>query len=293
MTRFAEQQILSRNPKGEHRIVYSDIGPKDGRPLLCIHGLTCNGHDFDVLAGALAQDGYRVIAPDLPGRGRSDFLPDPADYNYEQYLSDIHAVLEHLGLNKPDSVDWLGVSLGGLLGFRMAGAENSPIHRLIVNDIGPEVPKEALDFIRLVLSQRYTFDTMDEFERRLRGTRGLTWGPVTDAQWKHMAEHNVRALEDGRLTYAYDPDIAALFDKEPTGGENLWPYWEKIACPVLVLRGAESALLTGKIAEKMKECYKGHSFTAAVFDGCGHVPSLMEPGQIRIVRKWLAHTPEL
>ncbi|MCC6598278.1 MAG: alpha/beta hydrolase [Alphaproteobacteria bacterium] len=287
--RYRELSFFSPHGNGQHNIVYSDWGPEDGTPLICVHGLTGNGHDFDYLAEDLIEHGYRLIAVDLPGRGRSDFLESPLDYNYNQYLIDLQALLTHLGLGAPQSVDWLGVSLGGLLGIRLAGMAHSPIRRLIINDVGPEVPKTALDFIYMVIAQEYAFDTVQDFEDRMRATRGLTWGPVTDEQWHHMAEHNARALEDGRITYAYDPAIAEIFKTEPTGEINLWACWNAIACPVLVIQGADSLLLTDEILQKMEKSEP--DFELAIFEGCGHVPSLMAPNQIEVIRQWLKDTP--
>lgn len=282
---FSENQFTSINSQGFHRIVYNDWGPENGFPVICVHGLTGNGHDFDFLAEELIRNGHRLIAVDLPGRGRSDFLPSPHDYNYRQYFHDIMALLAHLNVSGPASVDWIGISLGGLLGIYLAGLKDTPIRRMIINDVGPEVPKKALDFIHQVISQTYTFDTVHALEKRMRATRGLTWGPVTDDQWRHMAEHNARALDNGQITYAYDPEIAVVFESHPIGDVDLWAYWDNIACPLLVLQGKQSVILTGDILKKMDE--RGPSFDLHVFKGCGHVPSLMAPDQIEVVRKWL------
>ncbi len=282
---FTEKHYFGTNSAGQHRIVYNDWGPEDGHPVICVHGLTGNGHDFDFLAEELIKDGHRIIAVDLPGRGRSDFLGNPHDYNYKQYGQDLMALLAHLGVGEPGSVDWIGVSLGGLLGIGLAGLEDTPIRRMIINDVGPEVPQVMLDFIHQVLSQSYTFDTVQDLEKRMRETRGLTWGPVTDDQWKHMAEHNARALDDGQITYAYDPETAVVFASEPTGGADLWPYWDKITCPLLLLQGKKSLVLPKKIIKQMKK--RGPKFDLHVFKGCGHVPSLMAPDQIEVVREWL------
>ena len=275
---FQEHSFISNSTK----VVYSDWGAEDGRPIVCVHGLTGNGFDFDFIAPALVEDGYRVIAVDLPGRGRSDFLSNPLDYNYETYLQNLGDLLTHLGLTR---TDWLGVSLGGLLGMRMAGEENSPIERLILNDIGPEVPKDALNFIYQVIKQPYYFEDVAELEQRMRATRGLSWGPVTDEQWAHMAQHNARATDDGRVTYAYDAEIARVFEGEPLGSVDMWACWNAIACPVMVIQGGQSILLTTDIIENMRQ--SGPAFDFQVFDDCGHVPSLMAEEQIQAVRGWL------
>lgn len=285
---FQEKSYYGLHGNGQHRICYSDWGDKDANPLICVHGLTGNGHDFDYLAEDLINHGHRVIAVDLPGRGRSDFHDDPALYNYDQYMKDLHELLVDLNLEAPGSVDWLGVSLGGLLGIRMASMENSPVKRLMVNDVGPSVPKEALDFIFGVISQDYAFDTVSDLEARMRETRGKTWGPVTDEQWHHMAEHNARGRDDGRITYAYDPKIGVVFEHSPIGDVDLWGQWAQIKCPTMLIHGADSTLLTEDIIERMRQ--NGPDFDLVTFDGCGHVPSLMAPNQIEILRSWLNET---
>ncbi|MBX2857418.1 MAG: alpha/beta hydrolase [Cellvibrionaceae bacterium] len=264
------------------QVVYTDWGNKESFPIVCVHGLTGNGHDFDMIAPHLVAEGYRVIAIDLPGRGRSDFLRDPQGYNYQAYLLVISHLLDSLNITE---LDWLGVSLGGLLGMRIIAEQKFAVRRLILNDIGPEVPKAALDYIYQVIRVPYYFDSVEALEQRMRETRGLTWGPVTDEQWAHMAKHNARYLENGRYTYAYDANIAPVFEREPIGEMDLWPCWETIHSAVLVLQGAKSALLTDAILQQMRTC--GPSFQLSVFDDCGHVPSLMAPAQVRCVVDWL------
>jgi pimeloyl-ACP methyl ester carboxylesterase len=284
-----EDYYFGRTKSGPHQIYYSDWGPLNGQPLICVHGLTGNGFDFDYLAQDLIQHGYRVIGVDLPGRGRSDFLQDPMDYNYDQYVQDLNGLLDHLKMNEPGRVDWLGVSLGGLLGMRIAGVIGTPIRRIIINDVGPTVAKPALDFIYNVISQKYTFDTVKDLELRMRATRGLTWGPVTDEQWKHMAEHNARATDEGLITYAYDPNIAHVFKVAPIGDFDLWKSWDAMKVPVLLIQGAMSVLLTNDLIKDMEQ--SGPDFDLVIFEGCGHVPSLMAPDQIEVIRQWLSIKP--
>lgn len=279
--------IECQNSTGTHKIAYSDWGQGNDNIILCIHGLTGNGRDFDDLAQSLVQHNYRIIAIDLAGRGRSDFLQNPMDYNYDQYCRDITTLLEHLNLTEVRSINWLGVSLGGLLGIYMAGLENTPIRCLILNDVGPEVPTKALKFIYRVIKKSYKFKSIAAFEKRLRKTRGLTWGPITDEQWAHMAQHNHRHLPKGKLTYAYDEKIAAIFKTQPTGPTDLWPSWHKITCPTLVLRGENSMILTKDILEKMQETATNFTLSTHTFKGCGHVPSLMAPNQIAVIENWL------
>jgi pimeloyl-ACP methyl ester carboxylesterase len=280
-----EKNFVSSNSQGFHKVVYSDWGNKNARPIICVPGLTGNGRDFDVIAPELVKDGYRVIAVDLPGRGRSDFLPNPLDYNYHQYCKDLTCLLDTLDLHE---VDWLGVSLGGLLGIKIAGEAHKPIRRLILNDVGPTVPKPALDFIHSVISQTYKFKNLEAMEKRMRETRGLTWGPVTDDQWKAMARDNARPLPGGSITYSYDPAIAVIFETQPIGDTDLWPYWDDIVAPTLLIHGAKSVILTKDIVKEMKDRMPAMDYV--VFKDAGHVPSLMAPDQIEVIRQWLNTT---
>ncbi|MBI1300338.1 MAG: alpha/beta fold hydrolase [Alphaproteobacteria bacterium] len=285
MMDYTEEYILSQNSHGEHKVFYSDWGVDNTDIIVCVHGLTGNGSDADYLAPALVENGYRVIAVDLPGRGRSDFLADPMDYNYDQYRKDLLALLNHLDVSQ---VDWLGISLGGLLGIWLAGEENSPIKRLIINDVGPDVPKNALDFIHTVISQEYRFENVQALEKRMRETRGLTWGSMSDEQWAHMAKSNARELEDGQITYAYDPNISKIFETAPIGDVDLWPHWENIDIPTFLIHGKKSVVLPKAIIDRMRQ--KGPEFDYIAFADCGHVPSLWAPEQVDAITAWLNKT---
>lgn len=275
------QEKWFKAPNG-HTIVFNDWGNEANPALLCVHGLTGNGHDFDYLAEKLIAKSHRIIAVDLAGRGRSNFLEDTSLYNYDVYTEDLLALIDHLKLK---SVNWLGVSLGGLLGMRIAGDRPHLIDKLIINDVGPTVPQDALDFIYEVVKQHYEFSDTEEFEQRLRETRGKSWGPVTDAQWKHMAKYNARKIAGGKLTYAYDQKISEVFKTSPIGDIDLWQNWARIQCPTLLIQGSESLLLTNDIIDQMRAT--DTDFTLKIFEGCGHVPSLMAHDQIETVLTWL------
>jgi pimeloyl-ACP methyl ester carboxylesterase len=277
-----------QSPLG-HRLAYRDHGDKNARPLLCIHGLTGNGSDFDGLAFTPSLQKYRIISLDLAGRGNSDFLDDSSLYNYETYKTDILALLNHLNLNTPCGVDFLGVSLGGLLGIWLAAEPDTPIRRMVINDVGPSVPQAALDFIATVISQRYDFESLDDLEQRMRETRGLSWGPMSDDGWAHMAHHNHRIMDDGKVTYAYDPAIADIFKTQPVGAADLWPCWENLKQPILLLHGLKSMILTPPIVVKMLSLKP--DMAVYTFKDCGHVPSLTTPSQIEVIRDWLYNMP--
>jgi pimeloyl-ACP methyl ester carboxylesterase len=289
-----EKSFLTLCSTGYHKIVYSEWGPEDGPVIICAHGLTGNGHDFNWIAPVLAKEGYRVIAIDMPGRGRSDFLPNPQDYNYRQYLNDLSCLFAHAGVSAASSVDWIGISMGGLLGIILASYENTPIKRLIIDDIGPDMPQEDLDLITQYISTEYRFETIKEMEDFMRQTRGLNWGPVADEQWPVMAENNARALEDGSITYAFDPMIADVFSSEPVGDLDLWERWHNIKCPSLILRGSESTLFTQSTAEKMLQTGPGADglVTLEIIQGCGHVPALMDSAQHNLIKSWLKNNQD-
>lgn len=278
-----EGSFLSLSSTGFHRIVYSDWGPQDGPLALCVHGLTRNGHDFHTLAEDLAAHGYRVVAVDMPGRARSDFLINSTDYNYTKYVNDLTALLAHLGVTEPQSIDWIGTSMGGVLGMIMAAQPNTPIRRLVINDVGPFIEKDALDYIARYISNPPVFNNLQDFEKDLR-QRYQPWGILSDEQWHIMAEDSVRALPDGRLTYAYDPAIADVFAASVQADVDLWPVWELVNCPVLLLRGIDSPVLTQVTANRMAEKKRVH---LQVIDGCGHAPSLAVSEQISLIRDWL------
>lgn len=285
---YTEHSYLGLNSQGFHNIVYNDWGPKDKVPLICVHGITCNGHDFDPLANHLSTKGHRLITLDLAGRGRSDNLPNPLDYNIVQYNQDIAGLIAHLGFTEPNSVDFLGISLGGMIGICLAGVQNSPIRRFIINDVGPVVPQEALNLIANVVLQPRSFDTVEDLEQDLRTLQRIGWGPITEEIWHHMAEHNARALDDGSLTYNYDPDIVVAFKAaSEAGGGDLWPFWDNIQCPTMLVRGEKSVILPEDLLQEMLTRGPGPDVTLATFEDCGHAPSLTTPVQIEAIEEWL------
>jgi pimeloyl-ACP methyl ester carboxylesterase len=279
--------ITTTNSTGPSRMAVHCWGPESGQPLLYIHGLTGNGLEFAYAARALGALGYHVIAPDMPGRGLSDDLKNPEDYRYQQYLIDINTVLDSFGYTAPLSVDWVGTSMGGLIGFRAAAAPQSRVRRLVLNDIGPEVPVDALDFIRSVLKITYIFDTQDALAAFMRQTREFGFGPMDDAAWNHYALAYSRPRHDGRVMYAYDPRIDIMFDREPCGEIPLWSSWDALTIPVLTLRGAKSLVFPASIADMMKTRGPGPTMELVTFDDCGHVPPLVNDDQINVLTAWL------
>ncbi|WP_026870471.1 alpha/beta fold hydrolase [Inquilinus limosus] len=276
-----EHYFLGLGLGGFHRLAYAAWGhDRSQPPVLCVHGLTRNGRDFDALAADLAWSGRAVICPDVVGRGRSGWLANPALYGYPQYLADAAALIARLDV---PAVDWVGTSMGGLIGMMLAAQPNTPIRRLVLNDVGPFIPQAALQRIGSYVGQDPVFADIDGLEAYLRRVHA-PFGPLTDAQWRHLATHSARRRNDGTLGLAYDPGIAAAF-AGPIADVDLWMVWDQIRCPVLVVRGAESDLLTAATAERMAARPDTVLITVA---GCGHAPALMAPGQIAPIRDWLA-----
>jgi pimeloyl-ACP methyl ester carboxylesterase len=265
---------------GFHRVAYAEWpGPPDAPTLLCVHGLTRNGRDFDPLARALS-DRYRVICPDVAGRGRSDWLAVPGDYGYPLYLADMAALLARLDV---ESVDWVGTSMGGLIGMMLAAQPGNPIRRLVLNDIGPFLPKSALERIGSYVGKDPHFADIAGLETYLRQVHA-PFGPLTDEEWRHLAEHGWRRLPDGGFGVAYDPHIGDAFHGE-LSDVDLWPVWDAVRCPTLVVRGAESDLLRAEDAAAMTQ--RGPRAALAEFPGIGHAPALMAADQIAAVRDFL------
>ncbi len=276
-----ERQVLGLSAGGFHRVAYSEWGdPAAERVVVCVHGLTRNGRDFDPLAAALAEAGRRVICPDVVGRGASDRLADPAGYGYPQYLADMTALVARLDVAR---VDWVGTSMGGLIGMMLAAQPRHPLGRLVINDVGPFVPKASLERLGDYVGKDPLFPDLAAAEAYFRDVHA-PFGALSDAQWRHLTEHSTKRAEDGwRL--AYDPAIAAPFKEDELEDIDLWPVWDAIEAPVMVLRGADSDLLLAETAAEMAG--RGPKAEVVEIPGCGHAPALMDEAQIALVRDWL------
>ncbi len=287
-----ERFVLGLSAQGFHKMAYGEWGdPERPGTLVCVHGLTRNRHDFDPFCQALSAE-FRIACPDVVGRGGSDWLQDPAGYGYPQYLSDMNALIARLGTER---VDWLGTSMGGLIGMMLAAQPGTPVRRLIVNDVGPFIPKAALERIAGYVGQDPRFPDLAAAEAYFREVHA-PFGRLNDAQWQHLARHGVsedEAADEGAdvgrgFRLRYDPGIARAFAESPPEDVDLWGLWERITCPVLVLRGAESDLLTAEVAQEMTR--RGPATTLVEFPDCGHAPALMDEAQISVVRDWLLGT---
>jgi pimeloyl-ACP methyl ester carboxylesterase len=267
-----------------HRLAFEEWGDPGAAPVVCVHGLTGNGRDFDALATVLAQS-FRVICVDLPGRGHSDWLDDPMLYQAQHYVTVLAHLLAWIGRD----VAWVGTSLGGICGMIVAAMNGTPINRLVLNDVGPFIPGAALQRIRdyMVASgdspvmQR--FPDIEAIERHLRFIHA-PFGPLSDAQWSDLARNSARALPDGRFTMHYDPRIAEPLRGTEAADVDMWALWDRMWMPRLVIRGETSdILLADTVAQMEASGAIGYEVPRS-----GHAPALLDPVQIEVIRSFLA-----
>ena len=285
MSEFREGKVQCLSAAGFHDMAYVEWGdPTNPKVLLCAHGLTRCGRDFDDLARAMC-DMYRVVCPDVVGRGRSDRLKNPHLYGIPQYGADMVTLLAAL---KAETLHWVGTSMGGLIGMALAAQENTPISRLVLNDVGPVITAASIARIGEFLGKAPRFDSYVKAEAFVRFV-SAPFGPLTDAQWRQLTVHTTRQAADGQFEFIYDPAIAIPFQDAvaATGGKDmeLWPVYDAIRCPTLLLRGAQSDLLTQETAQLMSQ--RGPGAQLIEFAGIGHAPVLMDDVQIAPVREFL------
>ncbi len=282
---YSKHYVLGLGYHGFHRINYLEWGKTDNfknqETLLCVHGLTRNARDFDYFAEKLC-DKYRIICPDVVGRGDSDHLLDDESYNYLQYNSDMNALIARLG---DKDLNFVGTSMGGIIGMVLASVSQSPIKRLVVNDIGPEVSRDALLSIAEYIGKSTEFESRKEVEEYLRKIYP-EFAPMTDEDWEHLAKYSCKRTEHGTYKMKVDPRVGDAFrDSISYFNVDMWEIWEKITCPVLVLRGKDSSFLSAETAEKMLSC--GPETTVVEFDNTGHTPTLRNDEQVNVVAEWL------
>jgi pimeloyl-ACP methyl ester carboxylesterase len=280
------KHVQCMSPAGLHRMAYKEWGdPRNPNVLVCVHGVTRVSDDFDDLARALS-DVYRVVCPDVVGRGRSGWLRNPAYYLVPQYVSDMVTLLARLDA---ESVDWVGTSMGGLIGMGLASLEGNPVRRLVLNDIGPTLDHAALERIGAYIGQQVMFDTQQEAEKYIRDITA-PFGPHTELQWKKLANDVLRQDAEGKWIRHYDPQLAVPFKSttvETTRQAEamMWAAYDAIRCPTLLVRGAQSDLLSAETAALMTQ--RGPKASLVQFEGVGHAPTLMHGDQIAAVQKFL------
>jgi pimeloyl-ACP methyl ester carboxylesterase len=273
------------HPGGLHRMAYWEWGDAGNeRVLVCVHGLSRQGRDFDSLARSM-QGEYRVICPDVVGRGESDWLADPAGYQIAAYVADMVTLLARVDAA---TVHWLGTSMGGLIGLGLAAVADSPIERLVLNDVGPTIDAVGVARIASYVGASLTWKSEDEAADYLRSI-SQGFGPHSREEWMALTRPMLRRQGDAFRLH-YDPAIAvslrAITPAAAAAGQAaLWAAYDAIRCPTLILRGAESDLLSRPTAEAMTQ--RGPHASLREFPGVGHAPTLVAPGQIAAVREFL------
>lgn len=274
------RSVQCASTRGLHRIAYMEWGdPRNRDVLVCVHGLTRTGRDFDALARALSTR-FRVVCPDVAGRGESDWLPDPALYAIPQYVADMVTLIARLDV---EGVSWVGTSMGGLIGIALAAQAGSPVRRLVLNDVGAVVTRASLERIASYVGKAPQFASIGEAERYIREV-SAPFGAHSGAEWRFLTETWVRRNADGSLRAHYDPRIAQAA-AVPEKDLELWSLYEALRCPTLLIRGEHSDLLTRETAAEMAQ--RGPRAKVVEIGGVGHAPTLLHAGQIAIVRDFL------
>ena len=276
------RSVQCASPAGLHRIAYREWGDARNRDVLvCVHGLTRSSRDFDELARALCAQ-FRVVCPDVAGRGESNRLADPELYTWAQYVADMVTLIARLDV---EAVNWLGTSMGGLVGMALAALPGNPVEKLVLNDAAPVIGRAALERIGTYVGQDRRFESFEEGEKYVRAI-SAPFGPHSDAQWRFLAETWLRRQEDGSWRPHYDTRIAEAYRASmPEKDLELWPLYDAVRCPTLLVRGEHSDLVSAQVAAEMTR--RGPKAKVAEIRGVGHAPTLLHSDQIAVVRDFL------
>jgi len=276
------RSVQCASPAGLHRIAYREWGdPRNREVLVCVHGLTRSSRDFDELARTLCPQ-FRVVCPDVAGRGDSDRLADPKLYVWAQYVADMVTLIARLDV---ESVNWLGTSLGGFVGMALAAQNGSPVKKLILNDAAPVIAKSSLERIAAYVGKAPVFADLDQADKYVR-TISAPFGEHTDTQWRTLAENWVRKNDDGSWRPHYDLRIAEAFGATmPDKDLELWHLYDAVRCPTLLIRGERSDVVSRAAATEMTR--RGPKAKVVEIRDVGHAPTLLHPDQIAVVRDFL------
>ncbi len=290
--------VSCQEPSGSHRMAYWLWGEANApHVVVCVHGLSRQGRDFDTLARALLERSpmpLRIACPDVVGRGRSDWLTDPMQYGLPLYTADMLQLLGQLHAEAPvQTLDWVGTSMGGLIGMAVCGSPRLPlpvpVRRLVLNDVGPVIQWSALQRIGTYLGRAGHFDSVQQAADAMWQV-STGFGPHTPQQWLELSQGMVKPLAEGGFRLHYDPAIAVPFRalSEPVsiaGQDLVWRLYDAIGAQTLLLRGAQSDLLTRETAADMQR--RGPRARLVEFDGVGHAPTLMADDQVEAVTSFL------
>ncbi len=283
---------FQRIPK--HTLSYVEWG-KSSNPniIFCVHGLARNAHDFDHIAEHLSKD-YRIIAIDLPGRGKSEWLKNKNHYNYHTYVKDVLLLLKKLSIT---SVNWVGSSMGGIMGMIMSTYYPKYIKTLILNDVGPELPKKTIARIEKYVHLDPSFEKLSEAAQHIKRIY-KNFGITSEKDWNHITQNSIRLYPDNKYRLSYDPRVTegtsskkASSKRDSKDWINLWYLWEKITCPVLLIHGTKSDILLASTIEKMQ---KSRDFDLHTIKEVGHAPALIHQPDIESIYAWLQqHTEQI
>lgn len=294
-----KHSFLGISNEGFHNVAYTEWGGSDFDlpTVICVHGYTRNAHDFDALAHYLSSNGRHVFCPDVVGRGNSSWFKNSINYNFTQYQSDMNALISR---TKAQQFDWIGTSMGGLIGMMMAAMPNTPIKRLVLNDIGPQVPIFGLRRLAKYAGKEPEFKSLDEAKKFYK-LNFSEFGTLSENQWDNFTNNSVEEIAPGRYLARVDPSIknpkstlqvvSEFFHHPHKALEgilydiDLWSIWKDVKCPVLVIHGAHSDLLTPEIIKRMQ---RSHDKTDVYeIEDAGHAPALLDITQHETIEHWL------
>lgn len=265
----------------EHKLAFLDWNDTATNTIICIHGLISNAHDFDFLAEKLSNN-FRIIAIDIPGRGNSEWFQDKNLYQYSVYIADVLALLKSLNIT---SVDWIGTSMGGIMGMMIAASHPSIIKSLILNDIGPEIPGKALAKMRKYVGISPNFLDFDTAKKHLQLIY-KNFGITQNEHWDHLTKHTTFKGDDGIYRLKYDLQIAETFIVDLINPQDIifWDLWDKITCNILLIHGERSDILLSSTVDQMKQRPKTSIY---LIKGAGHAPALVGKEEIDYINEWL------
>lgn len=291
--------VLGLSEEGFHRIAYTEWGIENHSsvPVICVHGLTRNSRDFDSLASYLMKYNHLVFCPDIVGRGDSDWLKNPLHYTYEQYVADMNALIARTQAKR---VDWIGTSMGGIIGMYLAAQTHSPIRKLILNDVGPQISVSALSRLAKYAGREPHFVSIDEAKNYFKRIYA-DFGDLSDAEWQKFTEDSVREVSPNVYVTKLDQGIkiaqakskfawkALMHPMKALEGTlfdvNLWDIFRKIKCPVLVIHGQKSDILVPATIQKMKAIHPDTELLTV--QNAGHAPALLKEEQHVFITEWL------
>ncbi|MFT5421523.1 MAG: pimeloyl-ACP methyl ester carboxylesterase [Candidatus Endobugula sp.] len=266
--------------EGFHRNYYREWGDPDSEhTIICVHGVTRLSRDFDTLAEELSKT-YRVICPDIVGRGYSDWFGNKQNYNFLQYCADMNALIANLNVEK---VHWIGTSMGGLIGLILGALTHTPIQSLILNDVGPNLKRAELQRLGQYIGKAPTFPTKEDLFAYYEKTYAA-FGRLPKKQWQEMALYSAFEESYGYRMH-YDPKIGDAFRASYSFYNfDLWKYWEDIDCPSLLIRGELSTFFPQEVADKM--CQRGSDVQFSEVKNVGHAPMLNSKTEINTIKKF-------